>query len=415
MGGFGPGGEPGGGSLEDLLGGGADIEQYLQNYEQMLQDGLAHQGGPKLNEVDAEGGITVRPEPGFVIKTREMATGMKVFVNMVANEHIEAPHMKSYAELEGEQGCRVPLSIGTPVEDFDKKKEPCVTYDVVANPDVIKEAKETPAFRDSLVTLGLSAVGQKYKIELDPKYKLPKMSYKGNVVQLQRMRVKKESQIQELGGSAPASGPPRISQVGGANDDVKEVLKKPDFCIFYASASASSSGAPLPDGFSEVWPAPPEDVADAAAVPYLNGLDLPSYRVNYFQAKVRGTMKNEADRQRLEEEEASAARETRDMLSGRMCVAQIRMPDLDKHVSALKQFSVAISDECLRITFPMLPRVGRCVHAPLTIWWPTEFYSAEASAEWDARSDTLTVQLPASAPEQPAGAEFDQDILDTVF
>lgn len=65
--------------------------------------------------------------------------------------------MKSYTELEGEQGCRVPLSIGTPVEathwvdkvpshqrfyasvlceDFDKKGEPCVSYDVVANPEV---------------------------------------------------------------------------------------------------------------------------------------------------------------------------------------------------------------------------------------------------------------------------------------
>ena len=35
----------------------------------------------------------------------------------------------------GEQGCRVPLSIGTPVEDFDKKGEPCISYDVVANPE----------------------------------------------------------------------------------------------------------------------------------------------------------------------------------------------------------------------------------------------------------------------------------------
>lgn len=61
--------------------------------------------------------------------------------------------MKSYTELEGEQGCRVPLSIGTPVEagdalfsgsdfrdqfcleDFDKKGEPCISYDVVANPE----------------------------------------------------------------------------------------------------------------------------------------------------------------------------------------------------------------------------------------------------------------------------------------
>ena len=32
------------------------------------------------------------------------------------NGRLEEPHMKSYTELDGEQGCRVPLSIGVAVE-----------------------------------------------------------------------------------------------------------------------------------------------------------------------------------------------------------------------------------------------------------------------------------------------------------
>merc|ERR1719408_1215978 len=190
--------------LAELLVGGGDIEQYLQSYEQMLADGLPTEH-PQLNQVDAEGGITVRPDPGFVVKTRDTQSGMKVFINITSNEHIEAPHLQSIADMEGEEGVRVPLSLGTPIEDFDKKNEPCVTYDLVANPETVMECSKTPQFRETVVNLCLAAVGQKFKVELDQKYKLPKMRYKGNVVQLQRIRKKVDSQIQEV-DSAPVPG-----------------------------------------------------------------------------------------------------------------------------------------------------------------------------------------------------------------
>merc|ERR1719408_409512 len=190
--------------LAELLVGGGDIEQYLQSYEQMLAEGMPTEC-PQLNQVDAEGGITVRPDPGFVVKTRDVQSGMKVFINITSNEHIEAPHVQSIADMEGEEGVRVPLSVGSPVEDFDKKNEPCVTYDLVANPETVMECSKTPAFRETVVNLCIAAVVQKYKVELDQKYKLPKMKYKGNTVQLQRIRKKNASQIQEV-GNAPMPG-----------------------------------------------------------------------------------------------------------------------------------------------------------------------------------------------------------------
>eukprot|EP00434_Breviolum_minutum_P043420 symbB.v1.2.038706.t1/scaffold6130.1/size20737/2 len=95
---------------------GANMEEYLQSYEKMLQEGIAPEMSAPLDQVDHEGGITTRPEPGFVVKAKDSVSGTKIFINIVSSPHIEAPHMKSYTELEGEQGCRVPLSIGTPVE-----------------------------------------------------------------------------------------------------------------------------------------------------------------------------------------------------------------------------------------------------------------------------------------------------------
>ncbi|CAE8678766.1 unnamed protein product [Polarella glacialis] len=125
--------------LAEYMAGGGNIEEYLKSYEQMLQDGSAPDlnRGAVLDQVDAEGGITTQPKAGFVIKTRDMGAGTKIFLNVVSSEHVEAPHMKSFAELEGEEGCRVPLSVGTGLEDFDKKGEPCMTYDIVANPTAL--------------------------------------------------------------------------------------------------------------------------------------------------------------------------------------------------------------------------------------------------------------------------------------
>jgi len=232
-------------ALAELLGGGGDIEQYLQSYEQMLQEGISG-GGPQLNQVDSEGGITVRPDPGFVVKTREVSSVMKVFLNIVSNKHVEEPHMKNFAELEGEEGCRVPLSVGTPVEDFDKKQEPCVTYDLVANPTVVAECENLPSFRDSVVQLCLSAVAQKYKVELDTRYKLPKIKYKGTSVQLQRIRKSKQSQIQELSATRTDSQKDHarqrpVDRQGGG-------LPQPDFCIFYSLPGVQPSMASLQIG-----------------------------------------------------------------------------------------------------------------------------------------------------------------------
>mmetsp|Transcript_27813 Transcript_27813/g.58854 ORF Transcript_27813/g.58854 Transcript_27813/m.58854 type:complete len:440 (-) Transcript_27813:66-1385(-) len=403
-------------ALAELLGGGGDIEQYLQSYEQMLQQGVSPGGGPQLNQVDAEGGITVRPEPGFVVKTRDTASGGKVFLNIVHDPNVESPHMKSFAELEGEEGCRVPLSVGTPVEDSDKKGEPCVTYDIVANPDVVAECGRTPNFRETVIQLCISAIAQKYKVELDQRYKLPKMTYKGSTVQLQRIRKKNSSQIQEVPGAANA---PMPGQGGGREGAPTPKVgdggpSQPDFCVFYAR-----QGAPAFDGFAAEWGPPPEEASEAPE--YFSGLDLPCYRVNEFQEKIRGTMRNRAQREQAEAEttvEDAAApgeNETREFLAGRTCVVQVKLPELDRHVPSLKQFGVEVSDECLRISFPPLPRSNRAAYAPLTIWWPRLFYSAQATAEWEPKGDALTVTLPTEAPPMESTASFDPNLLDAVF
>lgn len=313
--------------------------------------------------------------------------------------------------MEGEEGVRVPLSLGTPVEDFDKKNEPCVTYDLVANPETVTECGKTPQFRESVVNLCLAAVGQKFKVELDQKYKLPKMKYKGNAVQLQRIRMKNASKIQEVGG-APVPGGSKEGWSSKSNDSD---LKTPDFSVFYSLADAGSF-----DGFSANWGPLIEDHSNIASSAHISALDLPIYRVNAWKENIRGTMKNQSDptKQQSDEQAAGVAAgeaRTRELLAGRTCVAQVHMPDLDRHVPTLKQFRAEVSDECLRISFPPLPKSAKSVYAPLTLWWPMTFYSSEAVADWDPETDTLHVSLPAELPQGAAGADFDPELLDAVF
>jgi len=406
-------GMPGGGEmpegLAELLAGGGDIEQYLQSYEQMLAEGMPTET-TQLNKVDAEGGILVRPDPGFVVKTFDMQSGMKVFINITANEHIEAPHVQSLTEADGEEGVRVPLSVGTPIEDFDKKNEPCVTYDLVANPETVMECSKTPAFRETVVNLCIASICQKYKVQLDQRYKLPKMKYKGNVVQLQRIRKKNASQIQEV-GSAPMPGESKDARQSSVNTDDRG-LKRPDFCTYYSLADSEPF-----DGFSAKWGPLIEDHANYATAPQISALDLPIYRVNAWKEKIRGTMKNKAAREAENPDEQAgglAEAQTLELLAGRRCITQIRMPDLDRHVPTLKQFRVEVSDECLRISFPPLPKSAKSVYAPLTVWWPLPFYSAQAVAEWNPETDSLQVSLPAEVPKGEAG-DFDAELLDAVF
>jgi len=272
------------------------------------------------------------------------------------------------------------------------------------------ECSKTPAFRESVVNLCIAAVCQKYKVELDQRYKLPKMKYKGNVVQLQRIRKKNASKIQEVDG-APMPGAGNDAQMSGQGENSS--LQPPDFCVFYALADEGQY-----DGFSADWGLLIEDHSNIASARRFSAMDLPLYRVNAWKENIRGTMKNQAQKnaEQGDEQVAGAAEaRTRELLAGRTCVAQIRMPDLDRHVPTLKQFRVELSDECLRISFPPLPKSGKCVYAPLTLWWPLPFYSSQAVAEWHPETDTLQVSLPAEMPAGAEGADFDRELLDAVF
>lgn len=108
----------------------------------------------------------------LTVSTHECELSMDVSKRMVAS---------SEAQLrdETQQGIRVPMSIDAPREDFDKNKNPCMTIDVVINPNSVKKCNIDPSIRSVICNFLVAAIESKYNFKLDPNYTSPKLKSKG--------------------------------------------------------------------------------------------------------------------------------------------------------------------------------------------------------------------------------------------
>lgn len=132
-------------SHEELM---AMAEQIKQGkmpevLQSQLQEHTDANGNPIIDE---EGGAVIQPKSGFVVKTKDMKSGTKVFVNMTHHELVEGFQEKPITPEEAaklgasETGVRIPLSLGSVREDSDKNGSPVQVYDFIFNPETVKNA-----------------------------------------------------------------------------------------------------------------------------------------------------------------------------------------------------------------------------------------------------------------------------------
>ncbi|EGZ26869.1 hypothetical protein PHYSODRAFT_470498 [Phytophthora sojae] len=144
------------------------------------------------DKVMGEDGLKATPEgmyidvkPGFVMKTNDVKSKKKVFVNVVYADEIQGFSEKKKLDDEGkeQEGIHVPLSLGAPHEVKDKKGVSSLAFDVAVNTKVVEDcqADKTGAFRNFVCELAIEYIDQKYKIKLDDRYKLPRLTYRGEL------------------------------------------------------------------------------------------------------------------------------------------------------------------------------------------------------------------------------------------
>ncbi|OQR90262.1 hypothetical protein ACHHYP_05679 [Achlya hypogyna] len=151
-------------------------------------DGLRFPGNKVMQAqglAEPQEGMYVDVTPGFVMKSTELTSKTKLFVNFCTSEHIKAFSKQKKLDENGEEqeGIHVPLSLGPPHEVLDHAKKTSLAIDVAVNPQVLADADADTSgtMRNFLCELAIQYIEEKYKFQVDPQYKLPKLSYRGDL------------------------------------------------------------------------------------------------------------------------------------------------------------------------------------------------------------------------------------------
>eukprot|EP00892_Ulva_mutabilis_P010472 jgi/Ulvmu1/7798/UM004_0027.1 len=218
--------------MKEQTGMGSDhsgAEELLQLYQQ-LQGQAPADAPPALQELfddisksqrdalkeklDDRETQVIYPTPGFVVKTAD-ENGQKVFINICSNDKISPPSswengvmpdsareaLQNLDEVKSEedvQAMRVPLSLSEHRSELDKNGGACLVFDCVFAEQVMNEAAKFRPMKIFIIECCLGWIHHKCKVKLDPKFKLPKLKYKGDTIHEHRIRKEKQKLVTEI-------------------------------------------------------------------------------------------------------------------------------------------------------------------------------------------------------------------------
>ena len=229
--------------------------------ERTLQQQRGSGGTNKGNKPDSTFTATHFLHDRFVVKTADQ-DGRKVFVNVCTSDRVAAPGAWAAgalppeavdAALEALRGAggdgggdgdaapdalRFPVSVGPLRAEADKQGAPCAAVDVVVADAVVEAAARHRPLKAFLIDLLLDAVGGKAGLELDRRYKLPRMAYKGagGAPGPHRIRAERRALVTEVaaggggsgGGGAPAGGAKQQQQKQEQQREKDQRPKQPE-------------------------------------------------------------------------------------------------------------------------------------------------------------------------------------------
>ena len=123
----------------------------------------------------------INPTPGYVIKTRNLETGGKVFVNICSDPNVGKPASKA-ERMGGNSGLAwsIPYSTSQPRQDIDRSGEACSVYDLVFHPDTLYLAGRDHRMKGLVHNTALDALESAFQVNCDRNnLKFPRMKFKG--------------------------------------------------------------------------------------------------------------------------------------------------------------------------------------------------------------------------------------------
>ncbi|XP_074036473.1 PIH1 domain containing 1 isoform X2 [Leptinotarsa decemlineata] len=168
----------------------------------------------------------IQPTPGFCVKTKEVGSGTKVFVNVCQTDAIPPPKDISVKELEelmesDEPGdYKVPMSLGEIRTEPDKKGQDAKVCDVAIHPAFLKKVAENPAFKSFFLAVVFQGIEDKYNLSCEDE-KTPLLNRK-TFGKLQTHRIQQREIDQKMAESTQKS---LMSEVGGSAEPKKVVIE----------------------------------------------------------------------------------------------------------------------------------------------------------------------------------------------
>ena len=135
--------------------------QKLMNNPQELQNTINNLKNAQ-NGIDAEGGITITPDPYCCVKVQDDA-GQKIFLNLCGSDKVDPPKEQHILEMNNQEGIRIPLSLSEKYEDFDVHGNACEVYDIIMNPTTLKKTENEPMVMGFILSLIANRLKERFK------------------------------------------------------------------------------------------------------------------------------------------------------------------------------------------------------------------------------------------------------------
>lgn len=149
------------------------------------------------------------------------------------------------------QAMRVPLSLSEQRSETDKNGGACSVFDCVFAEQVMTEAAKFRPMKVFIIECCLGWIQHKCKASLDPKFKLPKLKYKGDTIHEHRIRKEKQrlvTEIEEVVEDDAPSLPLLAKKPAKSKPKVAEEPSRHTAGHVPTGQSQSPSGTAMPEG-----------------------------------------------------------------------------------------------------------------------------------------------------------------------